>query len=259
MKTIIVATRKGGVGKTTLAVSLAFYFAETKRRVLLIDLDGQQNASKTLAAHVHPNAAASQLFVGPVSVDALGDPAVGNSITVVRADQHLDDLGTKDAETVVPPFVANMRAFAAKFDVCVIDTPPSAGVAGVAAMIAGHAVVSPIDAETYSIDGIQSTLQMVARVQKRWNPALQFAGIVLSRVDGHSPSQVATVKRLVSDYGHLVLPAVIKESEAVAAVAGSGRPVWREVNEDGLPTYGARKHGKAMLSVFKAIERKVFP
>lgn len=91
MKSIIVGTRKGGVGKTTLAVHLAWYFAEKKLRVLMIDLDGQANSSQTLAAYVVPGLTASRLF----SAEAL--PAVAPA----RAAEDGDAIAVIDRKSVV--------------------------------------------------------------------------------------------------------------------------------------------------------------
>lgn len=254
MKSIIVGTRKGGVGKTTLAVHLAWYFAEKKLRVLMIDLDGQANSSQTLAAYVVPGLTASRLF----SAEAL--PAVaparaaedGDAIAVIAADRKLDDFGKSDAQKIIPPFVQHLATLGEAFDVCVVDTPPSAGICTIAAMIAGHCVVSPIDLETYSLTNIQSTIQEIQGITQKYNKGLRFLGVLPSRVDGRSAAQQSALTQLVRDFGHLVLPGVIREAEAIASVPRAKQAVWK------LGTSSAREHGKAMRETLKLIEERVF-
>jgi chromosome partitioning protein len=252
MKTIVIHTRKGGVGKSTVAVLLAWFFAATKRKTLFIDLDPQANSSKTLAAWCNPTLAGSNLFNGDVEiVPSIVDDA-GESLSVIKADTALDTFGQTDAQRIVTHFIGNLKRASTQFDICIVDTPPAAGVTVVAAMIGADWVLSPIDAETYSIDGIQSTLQMVKGITTKYNKSLQFLGILANKIDGRSQAQNDAVEALIKNYSHLMLPGKIKESEAIAAVSRLKIPVWK------IPTSSARVHGKAVLELFSLIEKKVF-
>jgi chromosome partitioning protein len=254
VKKKIVTTRKGGVGKTTVVVHGAWFAAQRqRRRVLVIDLDGQGNATQTLAAYAVTGITASRLF-DPTPLPpfaAAAAPETGNAIALIGADRKLDDYGKADAKTIIPAFVQHMRSLENAFDEVWIDTPPSASIAGIAALIAGDAVISPIDLEPYSVNGVATTVQEVRGVQQRFNKGLQFVGILPSRVDGRSEPQQDALRKLVKEYPSLVLPIAIKETEAIAAVPRAKVPVWQ------IGTSAGREHGRTMLALFEMIDQRV--
>ena len=254
LRTVIVATRKGGVGKTTIAVHLAWYLAEQLKRVLVIDLDGQANASQTLAMYAVPGAFASRLFEAATLPTMKPTPVLpeDGAIALIPADKKLDDLGMTDAQRIIPLFVKHLSQFAKQFDVCIIDTPPSAGVCGFAAMIGGDSVLSPIKLDSYSKEGIQATVQTVMGVTKRFNKRLRFIGILPNELDGRSASQQTAFEQLLRDFGHMVIPTAIRKAESIATVPLIKLPVWK------LGTTSSREHGKSMKATFKLIQDRVF-
>ncbi|WP_159650657.1 ParA family protein, partial [Bosea sp. 125] len=134
MKTIVINNQKGGVGKTTLAVHLAWHLAETGGRVLLIDADAQGNATDTMKRH-RGDVTAAELFRQGRS------PVIGglDGITLAASDSSLTDVDRGDAAGI-QQFRDNLRSVSAVFDVCVIDTPPSLGLRSVAALVSASHV-----------------------------------------------------------------------------------------------------------------------
>ena len=145
MKTIVINNQKGGVGKTTLAVHLAWHLAETGGRVLLIDADAQGNATDTMKRHRGDVTAAELFRPGRVPVAGGAD-----GITLAASDSSLTDVDRGDAAGI-QQFRDNLRSVSDSFDVCVIDTPPSLGLRSVAALVAATHVLSPIYLEDYSV------------------------------------------------------------------------------------------------------------
>ena len=174
MKSLVVANQKGGVGKTALITHLAFDFAERGLRVLVIDLDTQGNASYTLRGQTVAGEA-SALF-------AASAPKVTGKvgICVFRADAALANLEAGDLTQAASRLRHNFRTLQNHFDVCLVDTAPALGVRLVAALVSADFVLSPIELEAYSIQGIRMMVSTIAqRAQEQpglevpWHPAEQ--------------------------------------------------------------------------------------
>lgn len=275
MKTILVATRKGGVGKTLLALHLAWYFAE-HGRTLLIDMDGQRNASTTLAEHGVQTFAAAQLF-HPLLIGAVehatapahdpqlflmpADPAIDSYMKVEPSPPANADAAERELHAqrltresqMLQCFGHNYDQLAPQFDYCVIDSPPADHLCVYAAMLKGNAVVSPIALEQHPIEGVAITVRACQIIKQRYNPALQFVGILPSILDGHSKAQQAHLRALVTNFGQLVLPMAIKKSDSLAATSRSKVPAWR------LEGATARIHARALREVLALIHDKAFP
>ncbi|MGJ0503690.1 MAG: ParA family protein [Methylocystis sp.] len=149
MKALVVNNEKGGVGKSTIAVHLAWYFAERRNRVLFLDLDPQSNSTTTLAAHVGEIDAAA-LFVRPIAIP----PKASAGIRVLGASAALREIVAVDGK-LIEQFGSNIKDASRAYDIAVIDTPPTFGVRNLAALIAGQFVLAPIDLDDYAIDGIE--------------------------------------------------------------------------------------------------------
>lgn len=224
MKTLLVAQQKGGVGKTATAAHIIWHAAEQGLRVLVLDLD-TGNLSRTLSAW-HSGLVASQLFVEQTDTWPAGKGA-DIAVTVIAADKALANLAYMPLDRAIENFRVNLVQLAGQgFDVCVIDTPPSMGVALAAALHAADAVITPLEVEDYSVQGIQDMIVAIVNARKR-NPALQFLGLVPSRVDGRNPRQMRNLQQLQAQQAQLLSPVVIGLRSAVADALASGMPVWK--------------------------------
>lgn len=230
MKVVVVAQQKGGVGKTSSVVHLAFDFLERGLRVAVIDLDTQANASFTLGNY-KVDARASGFF-GPVPAD--GWPAAAGTsdqeqprLVLIEADPELANAVFLPLDSAKKNLKANLNALAGEgFDVCLIDTAPGLGVALVAALYAADCVLSPIELEAYSIQGIKMMLTTIMNVRKE-NTQLQFLGMVPSKVDARNPRHVRHQVELQQAYPSLMAPASIGLRSSIADALASGVPVWK--------------------------------
>lgn len=245
LKTIVVSNQKGGVGKSTLVVHLAHLAAEQGAHVLVVDLDPQRNATYTLQ-DFSTGVVSSALF-GPADVSL---PCSGGAIDLIEADAALVDV-----DRAPPAVIANLRRhlerLAPRYDLCVIDTAPTAGLRMVAALNAADYVVSPIELETYSIQGITSMLQTVHGVQQRFNPKLKFVGMLPSRFNSHSPAQKAALSDLLKAHPSLVLPYAIALRTSTAESLTERVPVWR------MSKTSARDAGKEMKAALCGIFERI--
>lgn len=246
MKTLAVANQKGGVGKTTLVVHLAHYLAELGNRVLVIDLDSQRNASTSLPGY-QCGVKSDALFA---STPVHWPVATDKNITLIEGSNALVDIDAAGAG-VINQFIRQLGTLPDRFDVCLIDTPPGPGLRTSAALIFADFAVSPIDLDQYSIDGITSLMQTMAGIRQRYNPKLNFIGMLPSRVNTHAPAQKQGLAALLKHYPDRVIPAVISLRSSVGEAAAERVPVW-SINKS-----AAREAGREMKAALSVIVKRI--
>ena len=241
---ITVSNQKGGTGKTTVSIHLALALAEAGKSVLFVDIDPQGNASKTLAPH-RCNVVASELFS-----DATVRIERQESITLVSADAKMADLERANPQ-VINHFRNQILAQGQNFDFCIIDTPPSLGLRMTAALVVADHVLSPIELEEYSLDGIKMMLQTIFGVKQKFNPKLNFLGMLPNRFNSRSERQKATFANLVKDYSNLLIPARIGFRSSIPEALEMGIPVWK------MKKTSAAEAGKEFKEAFDYIFEKI--
>lgn len=221
MKTAVVAQGKGGVGKTATAAHIGFSAAEERKKTLMIDLD-TGNLSKTMRQYRLEIPASSLFLDEPPSL-----PTVEHKIGLLHADRLLANVTYMDFERAHTNFRANLEAFSAQgYDLCVIDTPASIGIATVTALRSADAVISPVEMDYYSIEGIKDMMRVILGARQH-NSKLQFLGIVPSRVDRRNPRQVEHLAAVQEAHGNLLAPVVVGLRTSVAEALAAGEPVWK--------------------------------
>ena len=231
MKTLVVANQKGGVGKTSTLVHLAFDFLEQGLKVVVIDLDTQANASYTLQSY-RSGVVASELFAnlptGSWPQTAI-DLTAPNSprMTLIASDVGLANLEKMSLPEAGAKFRDAIKALDAQsFDACLIDTAPSLGVGMAAALLAADYVLSPIELEAYSIQGIKQMVTTIAHLRKA-NPKLKFLGMVPSKVDARNPRHARHLEELERAYPQLMIPTGVGLRSSIADALASRVPVWK--------------------------------
>ncbi len=225
MKTLVTANQKGGVGKTSTLVHLAFDFFERGLKVAVIDLDAQANASYTLQAF-KSGLTASELFAG-APPDYAQIAADSNGMTLIESDTGLANMEKMTLLDAGRNFQAAIKALDEQgYDVCLIDTAPSLGVTMAVALLASDYVLSPIELEAYSIQGIKRMVTTITNI-RRANPKLKFLGMVPSKVDARNPRHGRHLKELNQAYPQLMVPAGIGLRSSIADALASCVPVWK--------------------------------
>lgn len=246
MEIIAVSNQKGGVGKTTVAVHLAIALQEEGKKVLFVDFDPQGNASDTLLMFgASSNISASGLF--NTVVEAIN---AEQGITLVPADSALADIERADT-SVLSTLKDNMERVGNSFDYCVIDSPPTLGLRMTAALLVANHVLAPIELEQYSIKGITEMLKTIFGVKAKWNPKLNFIGMLPNRYNSRSPAQQETLSNLVASHAHLMIAAKIGIRSSIPEALGEGIPVWK------LRKTSARKAGVEFKEAFALIYEKM--
>lgn len=184
MKTISIINLKGGVGKTTTAVNLAYVYGEEYgKRVLLIDNDKQGNASQHYGVHSYNTVSIADIFQGLNTVDDAITYTGYSNIHMITAnmdllDANLDMLYADHRnQFVLREALVPLRS---EYDVCIIDNAPDINMTTINALVASDYVIIPINADAYAADGFDQMLRVVKDAQ-RYNPALLFRGTVLCK------------------------------------------------------------------------------
>lgn len=221
MKILVIANRKGGVGKTANAAHIGFHAAEARQKTLMIDMD-TGNLSKTMRNH-RLEIPASALFVDEPPRMPTADYHLG----LLHADRLLANVIYMPFERALANFRVNLQAFEAQgYDLCVIDTPASIGIATITALRSADAVISPVEMEDYSVEGIKDMMRVIAGA-KQHNAKLQFLGMVPSRVDRRNPRQVRHLADVQEAHSKLLAPVVVGLRSSIAEALAAGEPVWK--------------------------------
>lgn len=226
MKTLVVAIQKGGQGKTFATCHLAYDFAERGLKTVVIDLDTQANASYTLEHH-QAGLSASKLFNDPEAVAEWAQAVVlVDGLAVIDADPALANLDKADLAQAAASLRQSISALADHFDVCLIDTAPSLGVGMTSAVLAADFMLSPIEMEAYSLQGMKKMVTMVSNLRKA-NPKLNFLGMVPNKVDARKPRHIKNLDTLQKAYPQFVVPFSIGARDSIAEALGEQKPVWK--------------------------------
>lgn len=233
MKILAVANQKGGVGKSTLAVHLAYSAMEEGERVLLVDMDKQGSLSLSFAPAKNAVAGmlASALFSGEQS--AAEPEFISERLAILRADNALLAIDKAENQVIRRPGVA-LRRFAERFDLCVIDTPPLLGVRLMASLAAADSVVTPVSVGLYELAGVADLLQTIHVVRTQgFNPRLRHVGILPMKTNSRSTEERQALDDLRERYGAAILPETLPERAPVRKAIAKRRPVWHATEGEG--------------------------
>jgi len=220
--------QKGGVGKTTTAISLAAYLAEAGQKVLLVDLDPQANATACLGI------AQSQVDGGVYPVLIGGRPAV--EVILHNTRLHLSLLPSTPAlagaqvELVDLPERERVLARALepvkdRYDYVLVDCPPSLGLLTVNALLAADGVIVPVQCEYLALEGLSSLAATLQRVRSSLAPRLSLRGIVLTMFDSRTHLSQDVVREVRRHFPGQVFRAIIPRSVRLAEAPSHGLPI----------------------------------
>lgn len=234
---ISITNQKGGVGKTTTSINLSASFSAVKRKVLLIDLDPQGNA--TTGSGVYPDQLTVNdwLLQKATLSEILVQTQNGYDLLPTNGDLTMAEvrlLNQPDREYQLKKLLNDIKSF---YEFILIDCPPSLNMLTVNALVASDAVLIPIQCEYYALEGLNALLNTIRRLKEKANPNLRIEGLVRTMFDGRNRLTQEVSQQLVNHFGDTVYQAIIPRNVRLA-----------EAPSHGLSAFAYDKHSQGSLA-----------
>ncbi len=227
-KVISFSNQKGGVGKTTSCVNIAAQIAAKGKRVLMIDMDPQGNATSGLGiAKSKTGKTIYDVIIGKAPMSEAVIVTRFKNLSVVPSNINLAgaELELNELEEVTDYLKAELEAVKPNYDYVFIDCPPSLGMLTVKALSASDGVVIPMQCEFYSLEGMSQLQNTIKRIRQLYNPELRIVGILLTMYNGRLTLTSQVVSELKKYYADKLFKVPISRTVRLSEAPGYGEPI----------------------------------
>jgi len=226
-RVLAIANQKGGVGKTTTSVNLAASLKATKRRVLLIDLDPQGNA--TMGSGINKSDLERSIYDVLMQecspADAILETPGGYHILPANSDLTAAEIALLNADNREQRLREIVASLEGGYDFVVIDCPPSLNMLTINALVAAQGVIIPMQCEYYALEGLSALVETISAISATLNPELQIEGILRTMYDPRSKLTLEVSGQLFTHFGDKVYRTVVPRNIRLAEAPSYGMPV----------------------------------
>lgn len=227
---IAVANQKGGVGKTTTSVNLSACLAATGKHVLLLDTDSQANATSGLGLEKTPGASMYRPLLGEGTLEDKVQPTAFTNLSIIPSEVDLCgveiELARAEGHLLRLRQALEPLHHSRRFDVILIDCPPSLGIMTLNSFAAADRLLVPLQCEYYALEGISMIHRIMGQVRESGvNPRLDILGIVMTMFDGRTNLSQQVVGEVRQHFGEQVFDTVIPRTTRLAEAPSFGKPV----------------------------------
>ena len=221
---IAVTNQKGGVGKTTTTINVAYNLAKSGKKVLLVDLDPQGNASSGLNV-AKTGVTTRDILSGKSTMDKAVQKTSYSNLFVLPTDAELATLETEIATAKDRALRLKTVLSGTDYDVILIDCPPSLGLLTVNALTAANSVVVPVQTEYYALEGLGQLLETMKLVRQALNPRLAILGVVMTMHNARTTLSAQVEEQLKANFKERLFETVVPRNIRVAEAPSHGKPV----------------------------------
>ena len=225
---IAVTNQKGGVGKTTTTVNLAASLAEYGKKVLLIDLDPQGNATtgSGLDKNDLKNSSYDVIMAEAKAADTIvKSDDLAFDVMPTNSDLTAAEVGLLETKLREHRLRIALESTRDNYDFILIDCPPSLSMLTVNALVASQGIVIPIQCEYYALEGLSSLLKTIERVKQKANPTLEVTGLLRTMFDARNNLANQVSRQLINHFGGKVFHSIIPRNVRLAEAPSHGLPV----------------------------------
>ncbi len=256
-KTISICNQKGGTGKTTTTVNLAAALALSGKKILIIDIDPQGNATSGVGI----NKSEIQASIYEVLLNKISPPEAVISSAVTNLDvipcninltgAEIELVGVMSRETRLKKAISVIQN---NYDYIFIDSPPSLGLLTLNALVACESIIIPIQCEFYALEGVTQLLKTINLVRDGLNPSLRIEGVLLTMADFRTNLTNEVINEIKSFFKEKVFDTVIPRNIKLSEAPSYGKPISLYDNS----SIGAKKYNELAEEFLKRHEHKSF-